>query len=128
MFEIKNIVFDIKHPSNIDIVLISYESKKILFLESKFSEYLVGSKARNISDMYLDLYKKLGLFDDEGSLMDKWEINTRTSDNGKYIIDDIAEAIDDKLKDKKIILFIGRLSLEKSHSILIKAVSKNPIK
>lgn len=29
------------------------------------------------------------------------------------------------LKDKKIILFIGRLSLEKSHSILIKAVSKS---
>ena len=31
----------------------------------------------------------------------------------------------DNLKGKKIILFIGRLSLEKSHSILIKAVSKS---
>lgn len=29
------------------------------------------------------------------------------------------------LKNKKIILFVGRLSLEKSHSILIKAVSKS---
>lgn len=39
-FEFKNKVTDNGNPSNIDIVLISNKQKAILFLESKFSEYL----------------------------------------------------------------------------------------
>lgn len=31
----------------------------------------------------------------------------------------------DELKDKKVVLFIGRISLEKSHSVLIEAISKS---
>ena len=87
MFEIKNKVFDIKHPSNIDIVLISKESQKILFLESKFSEYLVRSKARNISDKYLDLYKKLGLFDEGYNFKDNNDgtFNLERNNNDFYI-------------------------------------------
>ena len=52
-FEWKNKV--INKPSNMDIVLISEDSKTALFLESKFSEYLNESKYSNpISNRYLD--------------------------------------------------------------------------
>ena len=36
---------------------------------------------------------KLGLFDTDGELLDKWEIPTRKEDNGAYIIGDIANSI-----------------------------------
>ena len=29
---------------------------------------------------------KLGLFSEDGTLMEKWEIPTRTEENGKYIL------------------------------------------
>ena len=32
---------------------------------------------------------KIGIFSADGLLMDKWEIPTRTEENGKYILDDI---------------------------------------
>lgn len=45
---------------------------------------------------------KLGVFTVEGTLLDKWEIETRKQENGKYILSDITEAIDNKLKDMNI--------------------------
>lgn len=45
---------------------------------------------------------KLGLFSVEGELLDKWEITTRKDEGGRYILSDIAEALDDKLTDKLI--------------------------
>ena len=33
---------------------------------------------------------KLGLFDLEGNVQDKWEIITRTEENGKNILPDVA--------------------------------------
>lgn len=36
---------------------------------------------------------KMGRFDREGTLLEKWEIPTRKEDSGKHIFDDIAEAI-----------------------------------
>ncbi|NLJ89887.1 MAG: ROK family glucokinase [Clostridiales bacterium] len=45
---------------------------------------------------------KLGLFDQEGLLLEKWEIKTRTEDNGKYIITDIASSVEGKIKEKAI--------------------------
>ena len=36
---------------------------------------------------------KLGLFDDSGMLLDKWEIPTRTENNGEGILPDIADAL-----------------------------------
>lgn len=36
---------------------------------------------------------KLGVFKVDGTLMDKWEIPTRTADGGKYIFTDIADSI-----------------------------------
>lgn len=45
---------------------------------------------------------KLGLFDAEGNLLDKWEIPTRTENQGEKILPDIAESIQAKMKEKKL--------------------------
>ena len=45
---------------------------------------------------------KIGLFTAEGTMVDKWEITTRTDEGGKYILGDIAASIEDKLADKQI--------------------------
>lgn len=45
---------------------------------------------------------KLGLFNKEGQLLHKWEIETRIIDNGKYILSDITESINLTLKNKNI--------------------------
>ena len=37
---------------------------------------------------------KIGLFETLGKLLDVWEIPTRTEENGKYILSDIAESIE----------------------------------
>lgn len=45
---------------------------------------------------------KLGLFDINGNVIDKWEIPTRTEDGGKNILPDIAAGIRAKMAEKKI--------------------------
>lgn len=45
---------------------------------------------------------KLGLFDMGGALLDKWEIPTRTENNGENILDDICESITKKMHSKFI--------------------------
>ena len=45
---------------------------------------------------------KLGLFDLEGNVLDKWEIPTRTQDHGSSILPDIAKSIQDKMTEKSI--------------------------
>lgn len=45
---------------------------------------------------------KLGLFNNEGELLHKWEIETRKTDNGKYILSDITESINSLLEEKNI--------------------------
>lgn len=45
---------------------------------------------------------KLGLFDTQGTVLDKWEIPTRKEDNGKNILPDIANAILGKMAEKNI--------------------------
>ena len=45
---------------------------------------------------------KIGFFKTSGKLIDKWEIQTNTSDNGKAILPDIAQAIDNKLAQEGI--------------------------
>lgn len=47
---------------------------------------------------------KMGLFGTEGSLLDKWEIPTRTEDDGKNILPDIAASISEKLGEKGLSL------------------------
>ncbi|MDD6795046.1 MAG: ROK family glucokinase [Clostridiaceae bacterium] len=45
---------------------------------------------------------KLGLFRSEGELRESWEIETRKDENGKHILDDIANSIDEVLKKRNI--------------------------
>ena len=40
---------------------------------------------------------KIGFFDLSGEILDKWEIVTRKENNGAYILEDIADAIKDKI-------------------------------
>lgn len=45
---------------------------------------------------------KCGLFDVEGNVLDKWEIPTRTENDGCNILPDVAAAIQDKIAEKGI--------------------------
>ncbi len=45
---------------------------------------------------------KLGLFTADGSLIDKWEIPTRTEEGGINILPDVAKSIEDKISEKNI--------------------------
>jgi glucokinase len=45
---------------------------------------------------------KLGLFDTQGTVLDKWEIPTRKEEKGKNILPDIANAVLDKMTEKVI--------------------------
>lgn len=45
---------------------------------------------------------KLGLFETDGTVLDKWEIVTRKEDKGRNIIPDIAASINAKLEEKHI--------------------------
>lgn len=54
---------------------------------------------------------KIGIFTDDGKLLDKWEIPTRTDEGGKYILSDIAESVEDRRVEmgieKKDVLGVG---------------------
>ena len=45
---------------------------------------------------------KLGLFDTDGNVLDKWEIPTRTANGGADILPDIARSIQDKMSEKGV--------------------------
>ncbi len=45
---------------------------------------------------------KLGLFDEKGLLLDKWEIPTRTEEGGSHILPDVADSIKSKIVEKQI--------------------------
>jgi len=45
---------------------------------------------------------KMGLFKVDGTLIEKWEIDTRKEKNSKYILDDISQEIKNKMKEKGI--------------------------
>lgn len=47
---------------------------------------------------------KLGLFEADGTLLDKWEVKTRKEENGAHILPDIAASIKDELAKKQIAL------------------------
>ena len=52
---------------------------------------------------------KLGLFDVEGNVLDKWEIPTRTENGGEKVLPDIADSIREKMKqiDKDFVAGVG---------------------
>ena len=43
---------------------------------------------------------KCGFFNTEGDLLDKWEIPTRTEDNGSKVLPDIAQTVKDKIEER----------------------------
>ena len=45
---------------------------------------------------------KMGFFETDGKLLDKWEIKTDTSNNGENILYDVAKAVDNKLAQETI--------------------------
>ena len=45
---------------------------------------------------------KMGLFNADGTVLEKWEIPTRTENGGENVLPDIANAVTEKLADKKI--------------------------
>ena len=45
---------------------------------------------------------KMGLFTTDGKLLEKWEIPTRTEQNGEKILPDIAASIEEKLNQNNI--------------------------
>ena len=61
MFEVKNDVINasLGKPSNIDVLLMGENRKKLLFLESKFTEYLSGGKAFLSPERYKKFYDLL---------------------------------------------------------------------
>lgn len=60
MFEVKNDVINpsLGKPSNIDILLLNSDRSKILFLESKFTEYISGGRVF-LSKRYIKFYNTL---------------------------------------------------------------------
>ena len=52
---------------------------------------------------------KLGLFDVEGNVLDKWEIPTRTENDGTLILPDIADSIREKMQqmDRDAVIGVG---------------------
>ncbi|MCD8022845.1 MAG: ROK family glucokinase [Lachnospiraceae bacterium] len=45
---------------------------------------------------------KCGLFSEDGTALDKWEIRTRVEENGKYVLPDVAETILEKIAQKNL--------------------------
>ena len=45
---------------------------------------------------------KLGLFQADGTLIEKWEIPTDTRENGKNVLPDIAASIEEKIRQHHI--------------------------
>ena len=46
---------------------------------------------------------KMGLFQEDGELLDKWEIKTRTENQGEAILPDIAQAVKAKMAEKDLV-------------------------
>ena len=44
---------------------------------------------------------KLGLFQEDGTLVEKWEIPTDTTDSGKNILPDIAASVEEKIQQHR---------------------------
>lgn len=45
---------------------------------------------------------KIGIFEEDGTLLDKWEVPTRKEEHGKYVLADVAASIKQVLAEKQI--------------------------
>ena len=62
---------------------------KMCIRDSDMAQYYVGVDVGGTT-------VKMGMFSDTGELLDKWEIPTRRKNNGKYILSDIVDSIEEK--------------------------------
>lgn len=88
-FEVKNKVFPSASskdkPSNIDVLLVSDEGKNLLFLESKFTEYIHHGKV-TLSEKYLNFYKTFfELNSNTGLQLKDGALQLEAGRNSKYI-------------------------------------------
>ena len=102
-FEVKNKVYD--NPSSVDLVLISEDKKKILFLEAKFSEYLFMEKSLRIEEKYEEDYERLNVSSScknklffthqicEKKYKDNKNMRIWTSDNKKHYLNGFKQII-----------------------------------
>ena len=95
--ECKNEIENNPHPSNIDVVLTGKNAKNesvILFLESKFSEYLTGGKKDEIKGyVYDEIYEAIGQLDNLKIQKenDMWSISSNS--NTQHYCDGIKQMI-----------------------------------
>lgn len=61
-FEVKNKCVETNHPSCVDVMLVSEDEKTLLFLESKFTEYLHVGNRKGINENYRMFYDSLDMF------------------------------------------------------------------
>ena len=54
---------------------------------------------------------KIGFFDTNGTLLDKWEIKTNTENNGESILSDVAKAVETSWHRKQSARMIDRKSV-----------------
>ena len=50
---------------------------------------------------------KMGVFSEEGQIIDKWEIKTRTENAGEAILSDIATSVLKKISEHEFIWEVG---------------------
>lgn len=102
-FEIQNQVFRNHNPSNMDIVLISNKNKKILFLEAKFSEYLLMTNHYIVNKEYKNIYEELNINNVYKIIEKKEKIMLVSKDYNKHYIAGIKQMISHYLGIKNFI-------------------------
>ena len=110
-FEVQNLVLKKHNPSNMDIVLISNKNKKILFLESKFSEYFNIKDICIVSNDYKDKYEELKINKEYNIEAKKEKIVLASKDSTKHYLSGIKQMISHYLGMKNFIY--NRESLDK---------------
>lgn len=122
-FEVQNCVFNNYNPSNVDIVLISNKDKKILFLESKFSEYLSVTNCYAVKKEYKKIYEELNITDEYEILERKNEIILLSKDNNKHYIEGIKQMISHYIGIKNFIKnkksYDNQIKLENDFEVIL---------
>ncbi len=72
-----------------------FEKEKKWKEKAKLKKYVLGIDVGGTTC-------KLGIFEVEGKLVDKWEIPTDTTEHGSKILENVADSIFEKLRDKSI--------------------------
>lgn len=104
-FEFKNPCIDKRYPSCIDVVLVSNSNNLILFLESKFTEYL-SNDSKSVSKEYLKYYEKIS------------DRSNKLTDNIEYYMNEVTNKLDLHTKTDK--LYVDGIKQMISHFIGVK--------